>query len=68
MRAQKERVIACRDVLDRTRSVRVFADAGRVVVVGPPGETAILTVVECGQLRDALLDAELLSLAQRVAS
>jgi hypothetical protein len=41
----------------RRRDVVVLADGERVVLVAPPGETAVLTVSEVNRLRAALLDA-----------
>ncbi|MGH3951535.1 MAG: hypothetical protein ACRDSE_20860 [Pseudonocardiaceae bacterium] len=49
--------IQCGDMIHRDRCVTVFADAGEVVVVGPPGETARLSAVQVNQLRTALNEA-----------
>jgi hypothetical protein len=54
---RKDRLISCRDVAGRRREIIVFADHGRVVMVSPPGETAVLTPLEVGRLRAALRDA-----------
>ena len=54
---RKDRLISCRDVAGRRRDIIVFADRGRVVMVSPPGETAVLTPSEVGRLRAALQDA-----------
>ncbi|WP_281290263.1 hypothetical protein [Saccharopolyspora dendranthemae] len=35
----------------------VFVNHGRVVIVSPPGETAVLSPLEVGRLRAALRDA-----------
>ncbi|EHK86102.1 hypothetical protein SZMC14600_15380 [Saccharomonospora azurea SZMC 14600] len=35
----------------------VFVNAGRVVLVAPPGEAAVLTSLDVGRLRAALRDA-----------
>jgi hypothetical protein len=49
--------IRCRDVVNRDRSLTVLVDRGTVVVVGPPGETAVLSAGQLGQLRVALREA-----------
>jgi len=54
---RKDRLISCRDVAGRRRDIIVFTDRGRVVMVSPPGETAVLTTLEVGRLRAALRDA-----------
>jgi len=51
---RKDRLISCRDVAGRRRDIIVFTDRGRVVMVSPPGETAVLTPLEVGRLRAAL--------------
>lgn len=56
---RKDWLISCRDVSGRRRDIIVFTDRGRVVVVAPPGETAVLSVLEVGRLRAALRDAVL---------
>ncbi|CAM00617.1 hypothetical protein SACE_1294 [Saccharopolyspora erythraea NRRL 2338] len=51
--------MSCRDMAGRRRDVSVFATQGDVVVVAPPGETAVLSPLEVGRLRAALRDAAL---------
>lgn len=49
--------IHCRDVVNRERCLTVVVDEGRVVLMGPPGETAVLSEGQLGQLRMALREA-----------
>lgn len=49
--------VSCRDVVNRDRFLTVLIDRDRVVLVGPPGETAVLSPVQVGQLSDALRQA-----------
>jgi len=49
--------VSCRDVIDRERFLTVLIDRDRVVLVGPPGETAVLSTTQVGQLSDALREA-----------
>jgi hypothetical protein len=49
--------INCGDVVNRERCLTVLVDRNRVVLVGPPGETAVLTSGQLGQLRTALREA-----------
>lgn len=49
--------VSCRDVINRERFLTVLIDRDRVVLVGPPGETAVLSPVQVGQLSDALREA-----------
>lgn len=49
--------INCGDVVDRERSLTVLVERNRVVLVGPPGETAVLTPGQLSQLRTALREA-----------
>jgi hypothetical protein len=56
---QREWSITCRDVAGRRRDLTVFVRQGRVVLVAPPGETAVLAPLDVGQLRAALRDAVL---------
>ena len=51
--------VSCRDVINRERFLTVLIDRDRVVLVGPPGETAVLSSVQVGQLSDALREAAL---------
>ena len=50
-------LINCRDAAGRRRNIIVFTDHGRVIMVSPPGETAVLTPLDVGRLRAALRDA-----------
>ena len=49
--------IRCQDVANRERFLTVLVEHGRVVLVGPPGETAVLTSGQLGQLRAVLHEA-----------
>ena len=49
--------IHCRDVVNRERHLTVVVDNGRVVLMGPPGETAVLSAGQLGQLRTVLREA-----------
>ncbi|QUQ69960.1 hypothetical protein JJ691_77280 [Kutzneria sp. CA-103260] len=49
--------IHCRDVVNRERCLTVVVDKGRVVLMGPPGETAVLSAGQLGQLRTVLREA-----------
>jgi hypothetical protein len=49
--------IRCQDVANRERFLTVFVEHGRVVLVGPPGESAVLSAGQLGQLRTALQEA-----------
>ncbi|WP_029535365.1 hypothetical protein [Saccharopolyspora spinosa] len=49
--------VSCRDVAGRRRDISVLFNQGNVVVVAPPGETAVLSPLEVGRLRAALRDA-----------
>ena len=49
--------VSCRDVAGRRRDMSVFVNHGQVVVISPPGETAVLSPLEVGRLRAALRDA-----------
>jgi hypothetical protein len=49
--------VSCRDVINRTRFLTVLIDRDRVVLVGPPGETAVMSQQQVGQLADALREA-----------
>jgi hypothetical protein len=55
--SQKEWSISCRDVAGRRRDLTVFVRQGRVVLVAPPGETAVLNPLDVGRLRAVLRDA-----------
>jgi hypothetical protein len=49
--------IGCGDIINRERCLTVLVEGNKVVLVGPPGETAVLTSVQLGQLRAALREA-----------
>ncbi|MGW3467360.1 hypothetical protein ACWDKQ_02545 [Saccharopolyspora sp. NPDC000995] len=49
--------VSCRDVTGRRRDMSVLINQGNVVVIAPPGETAVLSPLEVGRLRAALRDA-----------
>lgn len=49
--------ISCGDVINRERCLTVLVERNQVVLVGPPGETAVLTTGQLGQLRAALREA-----------
>ncbi|PPK68983.1 hypothetical protein V5P93_001355 [Actinokineospora auranticolor] len=55
--SHREWSINCRDLAGRKRDVTVFVRQGHVVLVAPPGETAILSPLDVGRLRAALRDA-----------
>jgi hypothetical protein len=55
--SHKEWSITCRDVAGRRRDLTVFVRQGRVVIVAPPGETAVLNPLDVGRLRAVLRDA-----------
>lgn len=57
MNTRKEWSVSCRDIAGRRRDLTVFVSSGRVVLVSPPGETAVLTPLDVGRLRAALRDA-----------
>lgn len=49
--------VQCGDVVNRDRCLTVLVEKDTVVLVGPPGETAVLTTGQLGQLRTALKEA-----------
>jgi hypothetical protein len=49
--------VSCGDVINRDRCLTVLVDQNKVVLVGPPGETAVLSSGQLGQLRAALREA-----------
>lgn len=49
--------VTCRDAAGKRQGVSITTDGGSVVVVTPPGETAVLSPLEVGRLRAALRDA-----------
>jgi hypothetical protein len=52
-----DRVIDCRDLAGRRHHLIVFTDHGRIILVVPAGETAVLTLTQAGRLRASLRDA-----------
>ena len=57
MSVRKDWPVSCQDAVGRRRDIIVLADGERVVLVTPPGETAVLSLPEVERLRAALLDA-----------
>jgi len=55
--AHNEWVVPCRDLAGRKRKLTVFTSDEHVVVVAPPGETAVLGPLDVGRFRAALRDA-----------
>ncbi|MQA10136.1 MAG: hypothetical protein GEU98_16600 [Pseudonocardiaceae bacterium] len=51
--------ISCHDLAGRKRDLTVAVSRGRIVVVAPPGEAAVLAPLDVGRLRAALRDAVL---------
>ncbi len=49
--------VDCGDVVNRDRCLTVLVERNRVVLVGPPGETAVLDTGQLGRLRIALREA-----------
>lgn len=49
--------IGCSDVIGRPRDLTVVVEHGRGVLIGPPGETVILSLQQADQLRVALREA-----------
>ncbi|MBE9374444.1 hypothetical protein IQ251_08275 [Saccharopolyspora sp. HNM0983] len=49
--------VSCRDITGKRQGVSISTDGGSVVLVTPPGETAVLSPLEVGRLRAALRDA-----------
>ncbi|HEV2780335.1 MAG TPA: hypothetical protein VGX25_13160 [Actinophytocola sp.] len=49
--------VSCGDVINRERCLTVLVERNQVVLVGPPGETAVLSTGQLGQLRAALREA-----------
>jgi hypothetical protein len=49
--------IGCRDVINRERHLTVLVERNQVVLIGPPGETAVLTAGQIDQLEAALREA-----------
>lgn len=57
MPVAREWTVACRDLAGRRRTVTVLVTEGKVVLMNPPGEAAILSPLDVGRLRAALRDA-----------
>lgn len=57
MGVRDEWAVPCRDLAGRRRDLTVFVSAGRVVLIAPPGEAAVLTSLDVGRLRSVLRDA-----------
>ncbi|MEU5850583.1 hypothetical protein ACWEV3_02810 [Saccharopolyspora sp. NPDC003752] len=57
MEPTKQWHVSCRDVAGRRRDMAVFVNQENVVLIAPPGETAVLSPLEVGRLRAALRDA-----------
>ncbi len=49
--------VGCSDVIGRRRELTVVVEHGRGVLVGPPGETVVLSLQQADQLRAALREA-----------
>ena len=64
MTDRRKWVVNCRDAAGRRRNLTVFASQGNVVIVAPPGETAILAPLELGRLRATLRDAVVVAATQ----
>lgn len=57
MPVAREWSVACRDLDGRRRTVTVLATEGKVMLMSPSGDTAVLGPLEVGRLRAALRDA-----------
>lgn len=55
--AQDEWSVSCRDLAGRKSDLTVFVNSGRVIVVAPPGDAAVLAPLDVGRLRAALREA-----------
>lgn len=55
--APEEWSVTCRDLAGRKRDLTVFVNSGRIVVVAPPGEAAVLEPLDVGRLRAVLREA-----------
>lgn len=49
--------MGCRDPFGRDRAVTVLVDAGQVVLVSPPGASAVLSAQQSRSLADLLGEA-----------
>lgn len=61
MNKHNEWSVSCQDLAGRKRDLTVSVSHGRVVVVAPPGEAAVLAPLDVGRLRAALRDAVLMA-------
>jgi hypothetical protein len=52
-----DEVVDCQDLAGRGGQLVVFNDHGRVILISPAGETAVLTPQQAGNLRAALRNA-----------
>jgi hypothetical protein len=57
VRRNRQWRVHCKDVANRERFLTVLVENGRVVLVGPPGETAVLSAGQLVQLRAVLREA-----------
>lgn len=64
-RPDRQWPIACHDAAGRSCELAVFGDLGRVVLLFPPGEFAVLTTTAVDQLRQAMSEAAAGSKADR---
>ena len=64
MTERRKWLVACRDAAGRRRNLTVFASQGNVVLVAPPGETAVLEPLELGRLRATLREAVVIAAGQ----
>lgn len=53
--------VDCRDLGNRESCLTVIADRNQVILVGPPGETAVLSAPQLDQLRVTLRKAAALA-------
>lgn len=53
----EEWTVTCRDFAGRMRPLRVVVRGSEVIVVAPPGETAVLDQAAVAQLRSAVVQA-----------
>jgi hypothetical protein len=49
--------VSCRNLAGHRCEINVLVSGDRVVLIAPPGETAVLTPLDVGRLRAALRDA-----------